>query len=85
MSDWNKLYSIHDRIERILNTSHVVRVDDMSIYPVKGVKTFKVEIYVECVDGSLFRDSDVYTLEEAAEMERGITNICKHHNISYNE
>ena len=82
---WAKHIDFEERCERILNSSHVVYLNDMTIHLIHGIRTFQNEIYVECSDGTMFKDHDVYTLEEAADMERQFINICNYFNISSDE
>lgn len=77
--------SFNDRCERIITSSHVVYSDDFSIYVVDGIQTFQDEVYVVCKDGAMFRDLDVFTLQEASKMEAEMVNLCKNHNIIYND
>ena len=74
-----------DRCNRILTTSHVVYSNDFSIHIVDGIETHQDDIFVKCKDGMMFKDLDVFTLEEAGEMEQEIINICKLKGINYND
>ena len=68
--------SIEERIERIASTTHVVRVEDMSVYRVNEVmKLDDNVIFVECGDGLWFQDLDVFTLEEMATAETHMQTI----------
>ncbi len=59
--------SIEERIERMASTTHVVRVEDMTVYRVNEVmKLDDNVVFVECGDGLWFQDLDVFTLEEMA-------------------
>ena len=70
--------SIEERIERIASTTHVVRVEDMTVYRVNEVMKLDDNIiFVECGDGLWFQDLDVFTLEEAAHVERLIQRMKK--------
>lgn len=65
-----------DRVFRIADTTHVVRLEDMSVYRVKDIIPLGDDvIFVETESGLYFQDLDVYTLEEAAKMERAMTEI----------
>ena len=62
--------SIEERIERIASTTHVVRVEDMSVYRVNEVMKLDEDVvFVECGDGLWFQDLDVFTLAEMATAE----------------
>ena len=68
--------SIEERIEIIASTTHVVRVEDMSVYRVNEVmKLDDNVIFVECGDGLWFQDLDVFTLEEMANAETHMQTI----------
>jgi|TARA_B110000908_G_C10017790_1_gene341553 hypothetical protein len=69
------MLSFDARKERILNTSHVVRLDDMEIYEVRDVESVGNVIFVETETNLLFQDLDVFTLSEAANMERAYSEI----------
>ena len=70
------LISIEERIERIASTTHVVRVDDMTVYRVNEVMKLDDDaIFVECGDGLWFQDLDVFTLEEMATAETHLQKI----------
>lgn len=76
--------SFNDRCKRISTASHIVYANDFSIYPVDGVKILHDDVYVVCKGGLIFRDLDVFTLNEAAKMEAKMVNLCKNYNIIYN-
>lgn len=73
------------RCERILSTSHVVYCDGYTVHLVDGIETHQDEVFVKCKDGMMFRDLDVFTLEEAANMEKQIINLCKKTGINYHD
>jgi len=52
---------------------------------VDGVNVIDDEVYVSCKDGMMFLDTDVFTLEEAANVERRMINITKLNDIKYND
>lgn len=65
-----------DRVFRIADTTHVVRLEDRSVYRVKDILPLGDDvIFVETESGLYFQDLDVYTLEEAARMERVMAEI----------
>jgi len=55
----------------------------MTVHRVAGINSLKDEIYVQAADGMVFRDVDVFTLEEAANMERGMLKLYKEFGIKY--
>lgn len=62
--------SIEERYYRLRDTTHVVRIDDMSVYRIQDIKCLDEDvIFVEVDDGLFFQDLDVMTLEECASME----------------
>tara|TARA_B110000908_G_scaffold93024_1_gene110204 strand:+ start:5599 stop:5829 length:231 start_codon:yes stop_codon:yes gene_type:complete len=70
------MISMEDRIMRILDTTHVVRLDGMSVHRIEDVAHLTDDIiYVECADGMFFQDIDVFTLEEAANMEKRLDEV----------
>ena len=70
------LISIEERINRIASTTHVVRVDDMTIYRVNEVMRLDGDVvFVECGEGLWFQDLDVFTLEEMAAAETHLQSI----------
>jgi hypothetical protein len=73
------------RLNRVAETTHIVYSDDMTVHRVVAVNSVGDEIYVQAADGMIFRDIDVFTLEEAANMERKMLNICRINSIKYND
>ena len=68
--------SIEERIARMASTTHVVRVEDMTVYRVNEVMKLDDNIiFVECGDGLWFQDLDVFTLEEMANAETHMQTI----------
>lgn len=58
------------------STTHVVRVEDMTVYRVNEVmKLDDNVVFVECGDGLWFQDLDVFTLEEMATAETHMQTI----------
>ena len=58
------------------STTHVVRVEDMTVYRVNEVmKLDDNVVFVECGDGLWFQDLDVFTLKEMAIAETHIQTI----------
>ena len=72
------MMDMHDRITRVLDTTHVVRIEDSIVYKVLDIVPLGDDVlFVETVSGLLFQDLDVFTLEEAANMERQFSEVCK--------
>ena len=69
--------AIQQRIDRIKSTTHIVRIEDSTIYVVAGVEVLGSVVFVDTSGGLLFQDLDVFTLEEAAEAERFLNKIKK--------
>ena len=68
--------SIEERYYRLRDTTHVVRIDDMSVYRIQDIKCLDEDvIFVEVDDGLFFQDLDVMTLEECASMEMQMQTI----------
>ncbi len=68
--------TFEDRIYRLRDTTHIVRLEDNAVYRIKGFKSLGDDvIFVETESGLCFQDIDVYTLEEAARMERAMAEI----------
>lgn len=69
------MMTIHERIDRIESTTHIVRVEDSVVYRQNGYELVGDNIFVNTEDGLLFLDLDVFTLEEACKAEREIREI----------
>lgn len=70
------MLGLDDRISRINETTHVVRIDDSVIYRVKDWKILDQNvIFVETETDLWFQDLDVLTLEEAANAERMLDKV----------
>lgn len=68
--------TFEDRVYRIADTTHIVRLEDSAVYRIKDIIPLGDDvIFVETESGLCFQDLDVYTLEEAARMERAMTEI----------
>lgn len=61
--------NIDQRLARISNTSHLVFLDDLSIHKIDSFEILDDNIFIETNTGFLFRDVDVFTLEEAHVIE----------------
>jgi hypothetical protein len=77
--------TVLERCDRIATTTHIVYSDDSTIHTVDGINVIDDEVYVSCKDGMMFLDLDVFTLEEAANVERRMINITKLNGIKYND
>ena len=72
------MMDMQDRIMRVLDTTHVVRIEDSTVYKVLDIVPLGDDVlFVETVSGLLFQDLDVFTLEEAANMERRFSEVRK--------
>ena len=70
------MLGLNDRISRISETTHVVRLDDSVIYRVKDWKLLDQNvIFVETETDLWFQDLDILTLEEAANAERMLDKV----------
>ena len=76
------LISFQERKERIINTSHVVLIDDSTVYLVDSVEHIGNIVFVNVGFGLLFQDMMVLTLEEAGAGARIILNIKKYLDIN---
>ena len=66
---------IQQRVNRILNTSKIIYIEDMSIHNILNVECVGDNVYVNTGTGLLFQDSDIFTLEEACDAERYVNKI----------
>lgn len=70
------ILSIEERKQRINDTTHVVRMEDSSIYRVSSVDHIgEGVIFVGTSTDLFFQDLDVMTLEEAAGAENLINSV----------
>ena len=69
--------TLEERARRIENTSHIVRLEDSTVYRISGLHVADDKLIVETSCGMMFLDTDVFTLEEAADAERGIRSLIK--------
>lgn len=76
------MISHEKRIERILNTSRVIYLEDMTVHEIDSVEKIDELILVSTCTGLLFMDSDVFTLEEACSAERGINFLKNKYKIT---
>lgn len=75
--------NIQDRLNRVAGTSHIVYVNDMSVHVVHSIDLSGDLIFVTATDGMVFQDTDVFTLEEASNMERQVLKLYKDKGIKY--
>ena len=68
------MISFQERKDRILNTSHIVVIEDSTVHLVYAVVQVGSIIYVD-VGGVLFQDTEIMTLKEAGEAERFLNKI----------
>lgn len=71
------MISLQERKDRIINTSHIVLIDDFTVYRVDSVEQVGPIIFVNVGNGLLFQDLEVLTLAEAGETSKIILNIKK--------
>ena len=68
--------SYEDRVYRMADTTHIIRLEDSAVYRIRDIIPLGDDvIFVETESGLFFLDLDVYTLEEAARMERAMAEI----------
>ena len=68
--------TFEDRVYRMADATHIVRLEDSAVYRIRDIIPLGDDvIFVETESGLCFQDLDVYTLEEAARMERAMTEI----------
>lgn len=74
--------SIDERVNRIINSSKIVYLEDMTVHSVNSVETVGEDLlFVNTGSGLLFQDTDVMTLDEACEAERNINFLKKRYKI----
>jgi len=68
--------SIEERWSRIKSSSHVVRLEDSSVYEVKQMWMVDDNvIFLETLTDVWYQDIDVLTLEEAVDAERFLNKV----------
>lgn len=77
----NIMISFQERKERIINTTHIVLIDDSTVYAVDSVEQIGNIVFVNVGNGLLFQDMMVLTLEEAGIAAKLILNINKYLDI----
>ena len=71
------MLTLEERIKRIDETTHIVRIEDSKVYVVTGTRVYGNEVMALASGGFLFFDFDVFTLEEAASAEKILNKIKK--------
>ena len=77
----NIMISFQERKERIINTTHIVLIDDSTVYMVDSVEQIGNIVFVNVGNCLLFQDMMVLTLEEAGIAAKLILNINKYLDI----
>ena len=68
--------SIEERWSRIKSSSHVIRLEDSSVYEVKQMWMVDDNvIFLETLTDVWYQDIDVLTLEEAVDAERFLNKV----------
>ena len=75
------LASYQERIERILNDSHIVLPEDSSVYRIDSVERVGNIVFINCGNRILFQDTEVFTLKEYSKVVQEIINIKEKLNI----
>lgn len=76
------ILSYQERIDRILNTNHIVLIDDWSIHRVEGVYSLGNVIFID-TGGVKYQDTEVMTLEEAGKGSMFYYDVLELLNINY--
>lgn len=76
------ILSYQERIDRILNTNHIVLIDDWSIHRVEGVYPLGTVIFID-TGGVKYQDTEVMTLEEAGKASMFYYDVLELLNINY--
>ena len=69
------MMNTQQRMDRILATSKIIYLEDMTIHEVVMAEIIGDIICVDTCTGLLFQDLDVFTLDEACDAERFINKI----------
>lgn len=69
------MMNTQQRMDRILTTSKIIYLEDMTIHEVVKVEIIGDIVFVDTGTGLLFQDLDVLTLDEACDAERFINKI----------
>jgi len=70
-----QMMNAQQRMDRILTTSKIIYLEDMTIHEVAKAEIIGDIIFVDTGTGLLFQDLDVLTLDEACDAERFINKI----------
>jgi len=74
--------SMEERVNRMINSSKVIYLEDMTVHEVEAVETVGQDLlYVKVGNGLLYQDTDLMTLDEACDGERGLNFLKKHYKI----
>jgi hypothetical protein len=74
------MLSNQERTDRILNTSHVILIDNSTVYRVDGLHWVGPVLFVN-VEGINYQDTELMTLEEASDCEMTLYQAQKILNI----
>ena len=69
------MMNTQQRMDRILTTSKIIYLEDMTIHEVVKAEIIGDIVFVDTGTGLLFQDLDVLTLDEACDAERFINKI----------
>lgn len=76
------ILSMQERVNRIINSEKIIYLEDMSIHVVEAVETVGQNLlFVRVGTGLLYQDTDVMTLDEACDAERGVNYLKKTYKI----
>lgn len=68
--------SKQDRIDRILNTSKVIHIENRTIHQVSNVEAMDKDlVFVNVGNDVLYLDTELMTLEEACDFERELNKM----------
>ena len=70
-----QMMNTQQRMDRILTTSKIIYLEDMTIHEVVKAEIIGDIVFVDTGTGLLFQDLDVLTLDEACDAERFINKI----------
>jgi hypothetical protein len=76
------ILSYQERIDRILNTNHIVLIDDWSIHRVESVYPLGNIIFID-TGGVKYQDTEVMTLKEAGKGSMFYYDVLQLLNINY--
>jgi len=76
------ILSYQERIDRILNTDHIVLIADWSVHRVEGIYPLGSVIFID-TGGIKYQDTEVMTLEEAGKGSMFYYDVLQLLNINY--